>query len=129
MPTWVSNMPYNGGLKEKIKEDGNKMKHISKLKLLITKIIFISKHVHTQAKNCMKCSGYRAELPFKILFIYLFVCLFSFLGPHLQHVEVPGVGIKLEPQLPAYTRATAMPDLSHICNLHCTCGNTRSSTH
>ena len=33
-------------------------------------------------------------------------------------MEVPGLGVKSELQLPAYTRATAMPDLSRICNLH-----------
>ena len=34
-------------------------------------------------------------------------------------MEVPRLGIKLELQLPAYTTATAMPDLSCICNLCC----------
>ena len=33
-------------------------------------------------------------------------------------MEVPGPGVKLEPQLLAYIRATAMPDPSHICDLH-----------
>ena len=36
---------------------------------------------------------------------------------HLQHMEVPGLGVKLEPQLQAYTAATATWDLSHICDL------------
>ena len=40
----------------------------------------------------------------------------SFLGPHLRHMEVPRPGVKLELQLPAY--ATAVVDLSHICNLY-----------
>ena len=31
-------------------------------------------------------------------------------------MEVPGLGVQLELQLPTYT--TAMSDLSHICNLH-----------
>ena len=39
------------------------------------------------------------------------------LGPHLRHMEVPRLGVQLELQLPAYARATAMPDPSHICNL------------
>ena len=34
------------------------------------------------------------------------------------HVEVPRLGAKLELQLPAYTTATAIRDLSHICDLH-----------
>ena len=50
------------------------------------------------------------------LFIYLFI--FVFLGPHLHHMEVPGLGIELEPQLPTYTTVTATWDLSHICDLH-----------
>ena len=42
-----------------------------------------------------------------------------FLGPRLQHMEVPRLGIKLELQLPAYTRATATLDPSHICDVCC----------
>ena len=44
---------------------------------------------------------------------------FSFLGPHLQHVEVPRLGVELELQLLAYATATTMPDLSHIYDLCC----------
>ena len=33
-------------------------------------------------------------------------------------MEVPGLGVKLELQLPAYTTATATPDPSHIFDLH-----------
>ena len=43
-----------------------------------------------------------------IFFFSLF--FFGFLGVHLQHMEVPKVGVKLELQLPAYITATAMPD-------------------
>ena len=43
---------------------------------------------------------------------------FFFLGPHLQHMEVPGLGAESELQLPAYTTATATKDLSCICDLH-----------
>ena len=46
------------------------------------------------------------------LFIYLFI------GPHLQHMEVPRLGVKSELQLPAYTTATATWDPSRICSLH-----------
>ena len=38
---------------------------------------------------------------------------------HLQHMEVPGLGMELELQLQAYTTATAMLHLSHICALRC----------
>ena len=33
-------------------------------------------------------------------------------------MEVPGLGVKSELQLPAYTTATAIPDLSHVCDLY-----------
>ena len=33
-------------------------------------------------------------------------------------MEVPRLGVELELQLPAYTTATALPDLSCICDLH-----------
>ena len=39
-----------------------------------------------------------------------------FLDP--QHMEVPKPGVKSELQLLAYTTATAIWDLSHICKLH-----------
>ena len=47
-----------------------------------------------------------------------FIVLLFFLGLHLQHREVPRLGIELELQLLAYAAATAMPDLSHIFDLH-----------
>ena len=40
-----------------------------------------------------------------------------FLGLHPWHMEVPGLGVKLELQLPAYITAMAALDPSHICNL------------
>ena len=44
-------------------------------------------------------------------------CFFlCFLGPHLQHMEVPRLRGESELQLLAYTTATQ--DLSHICSLH-----------
>ena len=33
-------------------------------------------------------------------------------------MEVPRLGVELELQLLAYTTATAMWDLSHVCDLH-----------
>ena len=45
---------------------------------------------------------------------------FSFyLVLHLQHMEVPRLGTGLELQPLAYATATAMRDLSFVCNLHC----------
>ena len=49
----------------------------------------------------------------------MFVCsffLFSFLGPHLRHVEVSRGRIRAVPQ--AYARATATQDPSCIYDLH-----------
>ena len=53
----------------------------------------------------------------KYYFPYLCCCC-CFLGPHLQHMEVPRLRLELEPQLLAYTTARVMPDPSRICNLH-----------
>ena len=52
-------------------------------------------------------------------FVRLFVCffLFFFLALHPQHMQVPRLGVELEPWLPACTTATTMQDLSHICDL------------
>ena len=47
-------------------------------------------------------------------FIYLF-----FLGPHQQYIKVHRLGVESELQLRAYATATTMPDLSHVCDLHC----------
>ena len=44
------------------------------------------------------------------------ICFFG--GPRPEHVEVPRVGVQLEPQLPAYTTATATQDPSHVFHLH-----------
>ena len=49
-------------------------------------------------------------------FWFLFFCL---LGPYPQHIEVPWLGVKLEPQLPAYVTVIAMLDPRIICDLHC----------
>ena len=44
------------------------------------------------------------------LFFILFYFIFSFLGPHPWHMEVPRLRVKSELQLPAYPTATATPD-------------------
>ena len=43
---------------------------------------------------------------------------FAFLGPHLCHMEVPGLGVEWELQLQAYTTVTAMWGPTRICNLY-----------
>ena len=48
-------------------------------------------------------------------FLPSFFFFFFFSG---LHMEVPGLGVKLELEPLAYTTATATQNLSHICNLH-----------
>ena len=53
--------------------------------------------------------------------IYLsFLLSFSFFlfRPAPRHMEVSRLGVKSEPQLLAYTTATATPDLNHVCDVH-----------
>ena len=50
-----------------------------------------------------------------LILIFLFFC---FLRLHLWHVAVPRLGVELELQLPAYTTAIAMLDLSCVFDLH-----------
>ena len=52
------------------------------------------------------------------LFIYLFICLLVFLGPHSQHMEVPRLGVESELHLPVHITATATWNPSCVCNLH-----------
>ena len=47
----------------------------------------------------------------------------------IRHMEVPRLGVESELQLPAYATATAMPDLSYICDLHHSSCNAGSLTH
>ena len=54
-----------------------------------------------------------------ILFFFFFLFPIFFLGPHLQHLEVPGLGVKLELQLPTYTTVKVTSYWSHICLLRC----------
>ena len=55
---------------------------------------------------------------FFLSYFFFFFFFFCFLGLYQQHMEVPRPGIETELQLPAYTTAIAMQDLSHICDLH-----------
>ena len=54
----------------------------------------------------------------EVIYFFFFFFFLSFLGPHLQHMEIPRLGIEIELQLTAYATATAMPDLSLVCELH-----------
>ena len=60
-------------------------------------------------------------LPYVLIGIfrrYVYKYIYSCLGPHLQHVEVPRLGVQSELQLPAYTTATATWDPSRLYDLH-----------
>ena len=57
-----------------------------------------------------------SKIPLHGIDIPLFF-FFCFLGTHLQHVEDPSLGVKLELQLLGYTTATATQDPSHVCDL------------
>ena len=59
----------------------------------------------------------RQEIHFMFLFL-IFDFYFCFLGLHLQHMEVPKLGVESELQLPTYTTATVAPNLSLVCDLH-----------
>ena len=54
---------------------------------------------------------------------------FFFLWPNPQHMKAPRLGVKSELQLPAYTKATATRDLSHVCTHTTAHSIARSSTH
>ena len=62
------------------------------------------------AKHTYMVSGCNIH---RTLHVSLGKSLFCFLGRHLQHMNVPRLGDTSELQLPA-----AMPDPSHICDLH-----------
>ena len=53
-----------------------------------------------------------------IFIFFLFFYFFCFSGLPLWHMEVSRLEVKLELQLQAYITTMAMPDLSHICDLH-----------
>ena len=47
---------------------------------------------------------------------YMCMCVCLFFSMH--HVKVPRLGVESQLQLPAYRTTTAMPEPSHVCNLH-----------
>ena len=55
--------------------------------------------------------------------------MFVLVGAHLRHMEVSRLEVELELQLPAYTTATATPDLSPVWTYTPAHGNAGSSTH
>ena len=67
-----------------------------------------------------------------IFLSFFFFFSFFFQGPYLRHMEVPGLGVQLELQLPSYAMATETWDLSPICasvTYASACGKAGSLTH
>ena len=68
------------------------------------------------------------------LFIYFYFIIINFcvlLRPHLQHMEVPklGVGIRAVAACLYHSHSNARSEPSHVCGLHATHGNAGSLTH
>ena len=55
---------------------------------------------------------------FSLQFFTFFIIIFFFVWLYLQHVEVSGLGVKLELQLLAYATASAKQNLCLICDLY-----------
>ena len=74
--------------------------------------------IHTLMENRGDCTLETVVFDLVLLLTLCFsarsVCLFVCLGPQLHHMEIPRLGVKSELQLPAYTIATAMSDLSYV---------------
>ena len=75
----------------------------------------VSSNVRVSGLYDYPLSQHLTPLPCTII-ISVFFFFFCLSG--LQHMELPRLGVESELQLQAYTTATAMPDLSHVCNLH-----------
>ena len=91
-----------------------------RLRLLSSRLVlFLSGHnaSHVDACICSPPVPPSNSLP-RVLSTASSFFFFFFLGPHPQHMEIPGPGVESELQLLAYTTATATWDLSHIHDLH-----------
>ena len=79
--------------------------HEFNLLILFLQFFFFLKKNLLWLINCLYC----------LIFLFYF---FVFPRLHPWHVEAPRPGVLSELQLPAVTTATAIPDLSCICDLH-----------
>ena len=88
--------------------------------MLIQSVLFYPLCIYTEILVFLQfpvCTCFQSNKTTMYIIEFVF-CFFVFLGPHPQHLEVPRLGIKSKPQLPAYTTATAMLDLSCVYNPH-----------
>ena len=76
--------------------------------------------------SCELSQGCMQNMDSPFLFFKCFI-IYLFLWLSLWHMEVPGLGVESELQLPAYTTATR--DLSRVYDLHHSLRQHRSLTH
>ena len=74
---------------------------------------FLQNNFYLKNKSVLR----QRRIFFKHWIIHIYIFFFFFSGPHLQHMEVPRLGVKLEIQVAAYMTALAMWDPSHIWDL------------
>ena len=117
----------NGIISTYIWKEGRKGYEFAKLwvqvrlcKLICMTSIHLSIQTFTERLSARYCYNMFKSQKWEDMALF-FLCLFFFLQLHLWHTEVPGLGVKSELQWLADTiaTATATPDLSHICDLHC----------
>ena len=90
--------------------------HMNQSHQIPLKLIFISSEGFGNETNILVIESDTACLTsYFPTWSFLF---FFFLGLHPWNMEVPRQGVDSEPQLRAYTTATATRDLSRVCNLH-----------
>ena len=86
--------------------------------------VLVSHHIdgrgHNLTRTCLHCLPFIWQ-PKHILVktnIWPIIYFCFVLGLHLQHMEVPRLGVKSELQVIAYTTVTLTPDPSWGCDLH-----------
>ena len=84
---------------------------------IISSNFFLSPH-RLLEPNCTYVRPLDVRFPLSVHTFPLSRSFFWGGGLHLQHIEVPGLGVESELQLLAYTPATAMQDPSHVSDLH-----------
>ena len=83
-----------------------------------TEIIFLFRSTHLDWGAQKELTTLHFSPSGLLSFFFFSFFSFFFLGPAVEHMEVPRLGVESELQLPAYTTATARRDPSHICELH-----------
>ena len=79
---------------------------------------FVAPAPETEEGSCQVCLTLFSFSFFPFISFFPSFFLPFFLWPHLQHMEVPRLGVQSNLQLPAYAYTTAMPDPSQICELY-----------